>query len=295
MISLKNLETFVWVVRLGGFGHAATRLNTTQSAVSQRISKLESTVGACLIDRQSRKVVATQKGLALLPYAEQMLRLRAQMLHTIGTKETLHGHIRLGVAETIAQTCVVGLIQKMQSTYPSVAVDIEVDVSTRLRDDLLRGDLDMIIPSMPLLEPNVRNHDFVRYPMAWVASPALSLPEDHITLKDIAQYPVITYPKNTRPYQDIRDMFLRASITKLKMYGNTSLSAITSLCSGGIGVAVIPPVIIKSELQSGKLRVVNVDDGQLPDLQFTISYVLSVDTFLLDAIAELALEMTLDK
>ncbi|WP_158618403.1 LysR family transcriptional regulator [Candidimonas sp. SYP-B2681] len=290
MITLKNLETFVWVARLGGFGHTAKRLNTTQSAVSQRIAQLEGTIGTPLIDRQPRRTVVTPKGRELLPYAERMLRLHSEILHTVGTSDTLRGHIRLGVAETIAHTQLVGLVQKMQAVYPSVVVDIEVDVSTNLRDSLLRGDLDMIIPSMPILAPNVRNHDYVRYPMAWVAPPSLRLPEGPITLNDIARFPVITYPKSTHPYQGIRDMFLRAGIADFRLYGNTSLSAIARLCAGGIGVSVIPPTIIGPELESGELRIVEVVDGQLEDLQFTISYVLSADAYLLEAIASLALD-----
>lgn len=291
MLSLKNLETFVWVVRLGGFGHAAKRLNTTQSAVSQRISQLEDALSTPLLDRQPRQVVPTPKGRELLPYAEQMMRLRSEMLHVVGSTDAFRGHIRLGVAETIAHTCLVLLVQQMQKTYPSIVMDIEVDISTNLRDSLLRGDLDMIIPSAPVLEPNVRNLDFVRYPMAWVVSPQLPLPKGRITLKDIARYPVITYPKSTRPYQSIRDMFLRASITEYRMYGNTSLSAIARLCAGGIGVSVIPPQIISRELANKELRIVDVVDGQLPDLQFTISYVLTADSYLLEAISKLALEL----
>ena len=38
MIDLRNLETLIWVARLGGFSLAAQRLNTTQPGVSQRIS-----------------------------------------------------------------------------------------------------------------------------------------------------------------------------------------------------------------------------------------------------------------
>lgn len=281
----------MWVVRLGGFGHAAKRLNTTQSAVSQRIALLENALGTTLLERQPRQILPTTKGRELLPYAEQMIRLRADLFHVIGAPGTFRGHIRLGVSETIAHTCLVHLVQKMQKTYPQVVMDIEVDISTNLRDALLRGDLDMIIPAMPILESNVRNVDFVAYPMAWVASPALRLPSPAMTLKDIARFPVITYPKSTRPYQDLRDMFLRADITEFKIYGNTSLSAIARLCSGGIGIAAMPPAVIPKELADNALRVIDVVDGTLPELRFTISYVLTPEAHLLEAIAQFALDM----
>ena len=39
--SLAQLETLLWVVRLGSFRAAASRLNITQPAVSVRIRELE--------------------------------------------------------------------------------------------------------------------------------------------------------------------------------------------------------------------------------------------------------------
>lgn len=290
MLTLKNLETFVWVVRLNGFGNAAKRLNTTQSAVSQRIAQLEGTMGAQLLERQPRQVAMTPKGRELLRYAEQMLKLRSEMIHRVSTVDSLRGYIRLGVSETIAHTVLVELVQTIQASYPSVELDIEVDVSTNLHNALLRGDLDMLIPSMPILAANVRNHDYVRYPLAWIAGPSLPLPDGPVTLNDIARFPINTYAKTTHPYQNIRDLFLRADITRFKLYGNTSLSAIARLCAGGIGISVMPPVIIESELRSGELRIVDVVDGKLPDLQFMISYVLSADAYLLESIAQLALD-----
>lgn len=291
MITLKNLETFIWVVRLGGFGHAAKRLNTTQSSVSQRIALLESTLGTPLLERLPRQVILTQKGRELLPYAEQMIRLGSDILHVIGSPDSLTGHVRLGVAETIAHAFLVELVQKVQSTYPSVVLDIEVDISRNLRDALLRGDLDIIIPSAPVLEADVRNIDLVSYPMAWVASPSLPLSSGPISLKDIARFPIITYPKNTRPYQELRDLFLKANITEFKLYGNSSLSAITRLCAGGIGIAAIPTEIISQELANNTLHILNVQDGVLPALRFSVSYVLTPDAHLLEAITQLSLEV----
>lgn len=291
MIDLKNIETFVWVAQLGGFGLAARRLNTTQSAISQRIDVLERDLGAKLLDRHPRRVVPNAKGRELLTYAEQMLRLRTEMLKVVGSTETFRGHIRLGVAETIVHTKLIKLVEKLRATYPSITLDIEVDISKNLRDDLLAGNLDMVFLSGAVIEPNVRNLDYVRYPMAWVASPKLSLPPRSLHLNELVHFPVITYSKGTKPYLGVRDMFQRAALTDFKIYGNTSLSAIVRLCTEGIGLSVIPPVVISRELENKELTIIDVTGGELPDLQFTISYLLTTDAYLLDAIATLALEL----
>jgi DNA-binding transcriptional LysR family regulator len=205
VIDLKNIETFVWVAQLGGFGLAAQRLNTTQSAVSQRIEGLEHALGVRLLDRRPRRVAVNAKGRELLPYAEQMLRLRAEMIKAAGAGEAFRGHVRLGIAETLVHTVLIQLIEKMQATYPSITLDIEVDISKNLRDDLLKGNLDLAFLHGPVIESNVRNLDYARYRLTWVASPAVALPAGTVSLQEVAQFPIITYSKNTKPYLELRD------------------------------------------------------------------------------------------
>src|SRR3546814_9710181 len=54
MITLKQLEAFNWIAKLGTFERAAAKLNTTQSAISKRIQELEASIGLPLLDRSHR-------------------------------------------------------------------------------------------------------------------------------------------------------------------------------------------------------------------------------------------------
>lgn len=54
MITLRQLEALYWISHLGTFERAATRLNTTQSAISKRIQELELVVGLAVFDRNQR-------------------------------------------------------------------------------------------------------------------------------------------------------------------------------------------------------------------------------------------------
>jgi len=69
MVDFKSIETFLWVVTLGSFGGAARKLNTTQPAISQRISQLEAEVGVKLLQRDSRSVMPTPSGRQMMQYA----------------------------------------------------------------------------------------------------------------------------------------------------------------------------------------------------------------------------------
>lgn len=290
MADLRNLETFVWVAHLGGFRAAADRLNTTQPAVSQRIAQLESEFGVKLFDREPRGIALTSKGNELLPYAERMLQLHADLLHAAREKKAMRGIVRLGVAETIVHTWLSKLIERMHTVYPALTLEIEVDVSPLLRERLLAHQLDIAFVLGPISEPRMKNVALSSYPLAWVASPALDLGAEPVPLSTLARWPIITYPRNTRPYIAIREMMTRHDMPALRMYGNASLSTIVRMTLDGIGISAIPPLIIRRELTEKRLRLVKAEQN-LPDLNFHACYPVKPDSYLAEAVTEIAREM----
>ena len=103
MPDLRNLETFVWVARLGGFRLAAEKLNTTQPAISARVATLEQEFGVRLFERKQRRAALTAKGLELLGYAEQMLQLRTDMVRSVGAAASL-----IASSRAMGTTCTLG-------------------------------------------------------------------------------------------------------------------------------------------------------------------------------------------
>jgi DNA-binding transcriptional LysR family regulator len=73
MLQLKDLQCFVAVYESGGFGRAADVLDTVQSQVSMRMSRLEKSIGAPLFERLHRGIKATAKGDLLYRHAKRVL------------------------------------------------------------------------------------------------------------------------------------------------------------------------------------------------------------------------------
>ncbi len=292
MADLRNLETFVWVAHLGGFRAAAEKLNTTQPAVSQRIALLEAELGVRLFDREPRRVVLTPKGNELLPYAERMTQLRADMLQAAREKKAMRGMVRLGVAETIVHTWLAQLIERMHAEYPALTLEIEVDTSPFLRERLVSHQLDIAFLLGPVSEPRMKNVALSSYPLAWVASPDLDIGPEPVPLEVLARWPIITYPRNTRPYITIREMMTRSDMPNVRMYGNASLSTIVRMTLDRIGISAIPPVVIQRELAEKRLRLVRAEQ-KLPDLSFTATYPVKPDSYMAEAVAEIARDLAL--
>ncbi len=290
MPEIRSLEVFYWVAQLNSFRRAAERLNTTQPAVSQRVAALETELGLRLFDRAARSVSLTPKGRELLDYAERMLRLRADMMRAVAAPAALSGLMRLGVSETIVHTWLAKFIERVNSTFPGITLDIVVDVSPNLRDALVVHELDMAFLLGPVSQPNMTNYDLCRYPLAFVVRSDIDLGPEPVPLARLTEMPIITFPKTTRPYLTLRDTLSRAELPAPRIFSNSSLSTIVRMTEDGIGISVIPPVVIPRELATGALRIVRTD-VKLPDLAFTASLPLTPDGLIADPVAQLAREI----
>ncbi len=287
MLDLKSLETFVWVVRLGGFRKAAERLNTTQPAISARVSQLEDELGVSLFDRFGRRVAPTSHAFTLLDYAEKMLALRAELLTAMADRSAIRGTIRLGVAETMVHTWLATLIERLNHSYPALSLEVEVDTSPAMRDALLRHELDIAFLLRGYTDSRFQVQPLCSYPLDWVASPDLPLPGEPVALTDLVRWPIITFSRTTQPYGVIRDLFAQAGLSQVRIFGNSSLATVSRMAKDGVGVSVIPPAIIARELQEGQLRRVRVDHP-LPDLDFVVAYPATPDSHMAAAVASLA-------
>ena len=291
MIELRNIETFYWIATLGGFRAAAKKLNASQPAVSQRIAQLEEALGVRLFDRDGGGVRLTMRGQALLSHAERMLQLKQDMLRVARADHVIGGRICIGVSETIVQTWLPQLLERVHATFPDVLIEIEVDTTPVLRANLLAREIDLAFLLGPVEAPQAQNLPLSRYPLAWVASPKLSLGPEPLAVATVAAWPIITYPSSTKPYQALRAMLIREGVEQPRMYGSASLAMAVRMTQGGIGVSVIAPVFLDRELAEGTLRLLQVDAGELPELAYTASWLDGTDHYLAAAIARLAADV----
>lgn len=291
MIELRGIETFYWIATLGSFRAAAEKMHTSQPAVSQRISQLEHGLGVCLFDRDKRGIRLTAKGQALLAHAERMLEMRNDMLTVARTQGGVSGRLCIGVAETIVQTWLPTLLERVHNIYPDLVLEIEVDTTSILRTHLLSRQIDLAFLMGPVDEANVENLPLCQYPLAWLASPRLGLGNKPVTLDQIANWPIITYPATTKPYQAIREILTQSGVRKPRMYGSASLSMAIRMTLDGIGTSVIAPVVLQRELAEGRLEQLQLGSMALPDLFFTATWLRGTDSHVAASIARMAVEI----
>jgi DNA-binding transcriptional LysR family regulator len=287
MVDFKSIETFLWVATLGSFRGAAQRLNTTQPAISQRIAQLEREMGVKLLNRDHRVASPTPGGRQLMVYAEKLIGLRSEMMAAVGDRSAMRGVLRLGVAETIVHTWLPRLIKSVNTAYPNLSLEIEVDITPNLNARLLAQEIELAFVLGPLSATSVRSRVLCDYPVGFLASPALGLGGGPLTVHDLAKFPIITFPSKTQPYEIVRSLFNRPELPPIRLHASASLATVVHMAIEGLGVAVIPTAIVENELADGRLQLLSTDLTIAP-LTFSASWLESPDTVAVELVAELA-------
>jgi len=289
----QKLETIVWLARLGSFRAVAEHLNTTQAAISQRVASLERELGAKLFERNTRGAKLSPKGVTLLPYAERIVDLSAEMRMRVADPAAYMGTIRMGAVETLVHVWLHRLLEWVHETYPGVTVELTVDTSAVLHEAVVKGRLDMAMLLAPANDPGLMKREICSYPLAWVASPRLGLSGKRLTIDELAKLPIITFPKRSAPYNMIKDLFRGRDLPPVRLNASGSLATTIRLAINGMGVSMLPPIAIERELKEGLLHVFETDFAP-PKLHYTSIYPATPLNPLAEIISDMAQSIATD-
>ena len=291
-MNLKFLETFVWVARLRSFSLAAEKLCTTQAAVSNRIATLERDLGVRLFERDLRNVSLTPHGQRALPQAEAIVRMVGEFERAIGDASSLRGTVMIGAIDSIVYAWLPRLIERVKEAYPNVTIDLTVDTSINLARQIQDGQIDLGLIMGPVVAPHIRNIELCSFDCLWVAAPKMALKTGRLRIADLADYPIFAYSKGSQPHQAVLRAIDAADVAPgaVRVFNSNSMATITRLIRDGVGVAVLPQVVVQEHLAKGELRILDVD-ARLPPLHFHVAFADNPGNALPALIADMAVEV----
>jgi LysR family hydrogen peroxide-inducible transcriptional activator len=138
------------------FGRAADACSVTQPTLSTSLKKLEEELGVMLFERTNGDVTVTPVGTRVV---EQALRALDEMdaVKRIAqqARDPLDGRLRVGAIFTVGPYLFPPLVSILRDRAPSMPLMIEENYTARLRERLTRGELDVVVVSLPFECPGV--------------------------------------------------------------------------------------------------------------------------------------------
>ena len=155
-MTLTDLRYLVALARERHFGRAAESCHVSQPTLSVAIKKVEDELGVQLFERSATEVKITAVGQRIVNQAGKVL-VEAALIPEIAAagKDPLSGPLRIGAIYTIGPYLLPRLIPLMRQHAPRMPLVIQENFTHVLVDQLKRGELDVVILSLPFEEAGV--------------------------------------------------------------------------------------------------------------------------------------------
>jgi len=252
-IDLDSLRCFVAVAHTLHFRAAADQLARSPAVVSDRVRRLEDTLGVALFDRTTRRVALTDAGHRLLPHARQMLS-DADRCATVarGDGRPVPFALTIGTRYELGLSWLVPALGPLCTQRPERTLHLYMGDTADLLDRLERGRLDACVLSATPRRPDIRQallHEEQYVFVSAADGPTTAAEAERFTLVDATpDLPLFAYFRDRQP-----DAARWRFGQHLYMGG---IGAIRAVVRAGSGVAVLPHYFVADDLQQGILKAI---------------------------------------
>lgn len=269
---LLDMKTYVALARNRHFGRTAAELNTTQPAVSSRLAAIEREFGCKLMIRGEGRFALTPDGERVLKHFETVL-TDIETLKDLLSADEHHAlePLRIGAIDSVSSTWMPQLIEALHHRFPGLKIELTVDGTKPLVAGMRKSEFDLIFCLHPVLDEGFRSYSACVFQMNWAGSPKLIDPDRNYSVAALADMPIISFPRNSPPYQMVAPYFHDEQVLASKLTSCNSLFAIINLLIDGFGVGAVPTVTIWRELKAGLLHPINVTK-RFPSMPIIASY-----------------------
>jgi LysR family transcriptional regulator, hydrogen peroxide-inducible genes activator len=247
-MELHQLRYFCAVARAGGFTRAAHRENVAQPTLSHQIHKLEKELGVPLFERLGRTVRLTKFGEDLLPRATQILRGIEDAQMSLGSlDEGIRGPIKVGVIPTIMPYFLAPRVSDFSARYPEVELRLTEDMTFKLVEGLQAGELDIVVASLPVTNPDIVCSELFREPIFLAVSQNHRLGQGETA--DIAEvrHERLVLLKEGHCFRDqVLAACTRSNAQLESIFESDQFSSIFPLVASGFGLSLVPAMAAAS-------------------------------------------------
>ena len=256
MSLINAIPIFIAVIESGSFSQAAVSLGISKSAVSKRISGLESQLGVKLLHRSTRKLSLTEAGNSYYEYAFQALIL-AQEAENAATKlqSVPKGKLRISCPMSFGNLHIAPLIPQFLQQYPHIELYMNMSDSWT---DIIKEGLDLSLRAGDLPDSSLVARKITSIKSVLCAS------KEYLERRGCPQKPgdLITHNCILYSYHSTINewgFITNAEEEKVRVSGNYQVNnseALRESLVQGLGIGRLPTFIAGQHIKNGSLVAV---------------------------------------
>ena len=257
MINFLNLEYFLVAAEELNFTKAAKRLFISQQSLSNHISNMEKEFDVVLFNRTT-PLTLTYAGQALKARSRQILDLKEETYRELADiKDFSVGQLTLGVSHTRGRVILPEILPVYKERFPNINLKLVEGKSSALANDMLHGDVDLIIDMLPFKVENVETVPICEEEILLVVPDAVlertfpgRLDEikaqlaQHIDFSLLADCPFLLINEGNRVRTIANEIFEESQITPHIVLETENIETVIALSAKGMGITFYPKMFI---------------------------------------------------
>ena len=272
---LRQLKAFICVVDQGGFGAASKVLHLSQAAVSERIARLEDTVGMRLLDRNPREIRATSVGRRFHALARQLLDHGAAIsLELEELAGVVRGSLNIGASNIPGEYILPALLPRFCADYPAIELNLRIHDSAEIIDQVHKGEVEVgIVGARPSGKQFAIEQLWQDRLLLVVQTGHHLTGRKRIGVKEIAQEAFIMREEGSGTRKLLEAVFSAHDIELPRVTATLSTTtAVKEAVIAGLGITLLSERAVRKDVAAGILAVV-----ELRGLRFERNFLLITD------------------
>lgn len=269
-MELNDVRAFVRVVDSGSVSAAARDLHITQSAVTKRLQRLESSLGAKLFDRTQRPVGLTAAGQSAVEKCRRLLNDMNDLRRAVsdGGVAAL-ADVRIGVAHALGEVVLTEPIATIREEYPRHGLRLTTGWSLDLLHLVRTGALDaaiILLPEADRLPAEVLGTVLGKERLV-ILGPREKQQKRARRIEDLAGVQWILNPEGCGARAILRRELARSGVDVVAVVESYTYELQLLLASQGRGLTLAPERLFQMSRSRQQLQILKVAGLHLP---FTI-------------------------
>lgn len=253
-LNYHHLRLFHAIARAGSLTDAAARLHLSQSALSTQLRALEAQLGHALFERQGRRLHLTEAGRIALDYAERVFRLGDELASTLRGRPTGGAVLRVGALPTLSRNF---QLEFLRPLIGRAEVELVVRSGTlrELLAELEAHALDVVLTNAAVrrdARSDLHSHLLSEQPVSLVGRPRGDAPA--FRFPDDLRHETVLLPSLDSGIRVAFDRMLAlADIRPAILAEVDDMAMLRLLARESSGLTLVPPIVVRDELESGLL------------------------------------------
>lgn len=258
-MEIRQLEIFRVLAAELHFTRAAEQVHCAQSNVTSRIRALEDELRTPLFDRLGKRVTLTDSGKRIVPYVEKILSTLEEMRRVALPNSKPAGPLLIGSSESMLTYRLPKVLSRFRNLYPDVELSFRPYVHEKLLQSIESGALDLAVCMVDAIEDERLNSLRLRSErLVFVVGSSHPLSTNKkIQPRQLNGQTLLVTESGCAYRKQLDRLVFRLDLRRTSTLEFSSVEAIKQCATLGMGIALLPEIVVADDLLRNRLRILH--------------------------------------